>query len=385
MCMRNHNLDTPKKIFKTLPKMICTGVCSLLSVLFMGACSSDSAADNINSSSGGNRIPLVFTSCEPESDTIFQAGNGSTAYPYAICNLQQLGNTGTKSDLHYVLGQDIDANQTGQSDYNEGQGWKALSLSGGSFDGKGYAVSNISINHSNAEGAQSSGFFKSILQGATVRNLGIKDISIMLTFANTSQIANLILGCFASFTYGQSEAKYGIHNSYATGDIMVTSPTNNSSLVAEIGGLIGRDFGNGSITNSYADCDITLSSTTSSGSIWAGALAGTVASATSISNSYAAGTFALTSANNAYLGGLIGSNSGASFLGSNYYVSTEGQNGIGTNSACDSANCIQISLSDLQNLDETAAPLGWDSDIWASRTDNLACLKNASPDGQTCP
>ncbi len=193
-----------------------------------------------------------------------------------------------------------------------------------------------------------------------------------------------------------------ISNSYATSN--VTSTANGF-----FGGLVGQLAGS-SITNSYATGNAKTSADTSN----AGGLVGNMSSSI-ISNSYAAGGVSTTStAATAITGAFIGTFAGHIF-GKNYYVDTDGMNGIGSGT-CDSAICIRAGAAgntDAQRrtwlqttADESTVGIFptdttgndhdgdnttpnitwevWESSIWGSFTSGYPCLKNMPAGARVC-
>ena len=321
---------------------------------------------------------LVFDSCYTQRQSSFQAGNGSAASPYAICNFMQLKNIYRNLNAHYILAQDINASRTMRKAYNQGRGWEPISPFHGNFNGKGFAIYNLYLRHENAGSSVFSGFFGKLSKGARVSNLGIKNINIAITFPEDPQAKSILAGCLAA-----SSDRAKVSNSYAQGKIMVRSLTKN--LRAELGGLIGYQD-NGNISQSYADCDIQLNSLARQGSTNVGGLTGLNAGRFSIEKSYASGELTIKTRNVHNVGALVGTNiSGKeSFKGANYYLSAKVKKALGSG-VCSSSNCIELKRDNLENMNETRAPLDWDTSVWLARSGGLACLKNAGPYRQSCP
>ena len=177
-----------------------------------------------------------------------------------------------------------------------------------------------------------------------------------------------------------------ISNSYATGDANAAISSSSNASVA--GGLVGWNDG-GTISNSYATGNASASAAASS---YAGGLVGwntgTISSSYAtgganaapcgssyycpagglvgyntgtISNSYATGDAA--SATNP-IGGLLGNNDGGTISGTNYFVDSNGTNGIGSGSCASGATCDRKDLDWLRDTLNEQTALGWDNTIW---------------------
>ena len=321
---------------------------------------------------------LVFESCYAHSQSSFQAGEGSPTYPYVICNFTQLKNIYLNLNAHYILGQDINASKTMQKSYNQGRGWEPITPFRGDFNGRGFTIYNLYLRHTMGGNSLFSGFFGQLNKGARVHSLGIKNINIIITFSRHPEAISIFAGCLAA-----SSDKAIVSNSYAKGKITIQNTSNH--LRAELGGLIGYQD-NGHTKQSYADCDIYLHSLASLGSTNIGGLVGLSAGREGIEDSYAKGKITTATKKAPHVGALIGKNiSGAeSFKGINYYLKGEIKNAVGYGS-CRSKNCIAQKADELQNMDETIAPLYWDTTLWLARNNGSACLRNAGPYKQSCP
>ncbi len=205
---------------------------------------------------------------------------------------------------------------------------------------------------------------------------------------------------FTGGLVGRLTGGSSIQNSYATG---------NATGAFAAGGLVGR-LEASRISNSYATGNAKTSADTSN----AGGLVGNMSSSI-ISNSYAAGEVSTTStAATAITGAFIG-NFGGHIFGKNYYVDTDGTNGIGSGT-CDSAICIRAGAAgntDAQRrtwlqttADESTVGIFptdatgndhdgdnttpnitwevWDSSIWGSFTSGYPCLKNMPSGARVC-
>ena len=133
----------------------------------------------------------------------------------------------------------------------------------GTFDGDGYKISGMYINHAAPDGADGKGLFGYTGTGSEIKNAGItasyvrsvgSDIGglvgntdgiITECYSETNVVADGYYGSNVGGLAGRSNGQ--ISNCYATGK--VTGKTN-------VGGLVGRRDG-GSVTNSYATGKVT--------------------------------------------------------------------------------------------------------------------------------
>ena len=162
----------------------------------------------------------------------------------------------------------------------------------GTFEGNGFAISNLYIN--NSKGRVAVGLFGATKGGSRVQNLGIVDAYLVQRGGGGDKS---YLGGLVGFNDGGT-----ISNCYFTGT--VTGPT--GGVAAPVGGLVGLNK-TGTITNCYTSGTV---SGTLGGHIALGGLVG--ANRDSISNCYSSATN-LNGSGSSFstsVGGLVGSNSG---------------------------------------------------------------------------
>ena len=156
----------------------------------------------------------------------------------------------------------------------------------GTFDGQGYTIDNLKI--ANPTNAYNVGLF-SIIDGATIKNVGLKNVDI--TTSTSTNSTGALVGQILDGT---------ITNSYSTGTV--------TSDVEEgyVGGLVG-DFQKGTINNSYSKTKVTGST-----SSMAGGLVGRALTDATISNSYSdqSDPGYQVSSEDGWAGGLVGFNVG---------------------------------------------------------------------------
>ena len=215
------------------------------------------------------------------------SGDGSAENPFKIATAEQLvklseevngGNNYTK--MHFTLTADIDLATYGEN-WNDGKGWIPIGHSNnarffGNFDGAGYKIVNLFINH---EGYDNTGLF-GYVYGGKVKNFGVLDA--VITGGNN-------VGCVSGTVGFNGE----ISNCFSTGKV--------KGVNDGIGGIAGMVRGaplgvsSGKLTNSYSMCDVT-------GNNGVGGVAGIIMSGVAM-NCYATGTVN----GNERVGGIAGS------------------------------------------------------------------------------
>ena len=151
----------------------------------------------------------------------------TTATPITTCTELQNINDNLAGD--YYLANDIDCSDT--VNWNKGEGFEPIGPSfgkefSGTFDGKGYKITNLYINRPETELV---GLFGSITSGAKIENVGIEKVSVI----GNEYVGGLVGGVDKGAT---------VNNSYSTGDI--------SGNLGGIGGFAGH-VENGKLSNCY--------------------------------------------------------------------------------------------------------------------------------------
>ncbi len=218
-------------------------------------------------------------------------GAGTELNPYIICNANQLQAMRDDLDAFYELGQNIDASSiTAEYTCPTGTtgtctGFQPIGNCGadgmcgdnpstpedeslddigftGTLDGKGFTISDLTININLTSGESYAGLFGYTLSAANIINIGLLNVDISSSSASGNSYAGGLVGLNDS----------GITNSYSTGNISFFSSIDFSFA----GGLVGvNDSG---ITNSYSTGHVSSSSSV-------GGLVG-LNSSSSITNSY---------------------------------------------------------------------------------------------------
>jgi len=193
-------------------------------------------------------------------------------YSTTITNAHQLQLMALNPTASYTLAQNIGASATGSG----GDVWGAAGFVpigttagafSGSFNGAGYAVTNLTVNQPTAN---NSGLFGVTGKSAVVQNVGLIDASV-----TGSQLVGGLVGA----------NRGSVLNSYATGTV---------SGYGNVGGLVGENLG--TLSNDYATSTVTAERAV-------GGLVGWNAAGT-IEDSYATGNVAGSNT----VGGLVGLN-----------------------------------------------------------------------------
>jgi hypothetical protein len=220
------------------------------------------------------------------------------------------------------------------SDINlAGREWTPIGLStysfssscfGGTFDGGGHTISNLTITGDQGERRRFGLFGNS--EGGEIKNVHLTDVSINVSSSSPGDAYagglvgwnyGMITDCTASGDVSSSSNSYGSHagglvgfnggtitDCTTSGDVSSSSSTSSSSYA---GGLVGYNNVRGMITNCTASGDVSTTTTTSSSC--AGGLVGY--NGGTITGCTASGDASSTSSySSSYTGGLVGYNGG---------------------------------------------------------------------------
>ena len=208
-------------------------------------------------------------------------------------------------DGNHTLMNDLDSTTAGYTELasrtaNEGKGWQPIGSSAvndafvGSFDGQGYEICDLFINHPDESDV---GLFGVVETGGVIENVGVVNGNI----TGYEAVGNLV---------GYSRGT--VRNSYARGN--VTGDLDVGSLVGVNGGTVGNSYSSGSVTGRdgvgglVGKNEGTVSNSYSIGSVngndFVGSLVGI--NGGTLSNSYTSGTVN----GNDFAGGLVGRNEG---------------------------------------------------------------------------
>jgi len=337
----------------------------------IGATVEDSAGNAITAANASFTTmalqPTVAT--EPPLENPGSAYNG-TSNKYVVSTLGHLSYIAqhkTLWDKNFIQTADIDATVTkywddaddvgGVTDdiYNDSndatstgnnEGFNPLGNSTtkftGEYDGKGYSISNLTINRSS--NSNNTGLFGWALV-TTIRNLGLTNVKI---------IGHNSVGPLIGLAHSTE-----ISNCYATSGTVIGN--------SQVGGLVGYLYGYASITNSYSNVDNVTGS-----SYYIGGLAGYIENST-ILNSYSTGSVVSTS----YRGGLVGSLSASlAPIDSFYDKTTSGQSDTGKGTGKTTAE--MKTLATFTDTTTTGLSTSWDFDtIW--NIDSTSTINSGYP------
>ena len=170
--------------------------------------------------------------------------------------------------------------------WTSGNGWQAIGIFSGIFEGNGHTLSNLRINRVNRETDVAYGLFFNLASRSIVNGIGLLNINIDVNAFRDS------------FVGGLTGRNHGtISNSYSSGRVI--------NRGRYVGGLVGRNHG--TISNSYSSVSVA-----GSPGIWAGGLTGR--NYGTISNSYSTGQVTGSSG----VGGLVGGNTRDGTISNSY-------------------------------------------------------------------
>ncbi|MCM3719167.1 glycoside hydrolase family 55 protein [Fictibacillus phosphorivorans] len=209
-------------------------------------------------------------------------GSGTQSNPFIIQTPNDLDSmrNNVARNVFWELGNDIDMSSWGNWTpiaYYDGVSWK--NAFEGNFDGKGFKITNLTINITNTDGIYL-GLFGQYHYG-TCQNIGLENFQINTNASMGCRYSGSLIG----YTYGAT-----IRNCYAKGG--------NVKGQDETGGLIGKAQG-GILENCYSTNNVTITT-----SYWGGGLLGTADTGQIINNCFAASNVSYTTSaqHNGYSG-----------------------------------------------------------------------------------
>ena len=195
---------------------------------------------------------------------------------------------------NHILMNDLDSTIAGYEELasptaNQGKGWQPIGFLGtmsplgcglvggaapwwygltGTFDGQGYEIRDLFINHPDERGLRPMGLFGSINEGGIIKNLGVVNVTV-IGYESVGGLAGwnyygTVSNCYAtgSVTGGSHVGgllgtnRYGIvSNSYSTGNVTGGS---------HFGGLMGENI-HGTVRKSFWDTETSGQSTSDGG------------------------------------------------------------------------------------------------------------------------
>lgn len=198
---------------------------------------------------GFGYTPVVQAETTMESEDTDVASK--TEIPEGYIGIYDISDlAGIKNNLkgNYILMNDIDMSETAEGgDMDAGNGWTPINDFAGILDGNGYRIKNMHIF--GEINTRYVGLFGSLSSGATVKNLGLLDVDIDVTYTGNS---TGYVSCGGVAGYLESGM---IEKSFVTGKISVTGNGNNNYRMY-CGGIIGcPDWGCG-VINCYNTAEI---------------------------------------------------------------------------------------------------------------------------------
>ncbi|WP_026807867.1 beta strand repeat-containing protein [Aliarcobacter lanthieri] len=314
--------------------------------------------NNTNSTNGG----VYFNASNTTYKVVFGT-NGKVI----VNNINQMQWIETALNGKYELGSNIDAGATKTDTAKWGTtGFNPIgndtNIFTGTFDGKGFTISNLYINRPTQDYV---GLF-GITNNPTIKNIGLENLSIVGKDSVGGLVGNHLYGTisnsYASGTVSGGSKVGGLLGENSNGTIENSYASGTVSGGSKVGGLLGYNTF-GTILNSYA-------SGTVSGGSKVGGLLGVTFRGT-ILNSYASGTVSVGSK----VGGLLGYNTYGTIENSYYDNAT---NTASMNDSSYGKTKIEIATA-LKNVSSE-----WETDLSKGRgygtsgTTDLPFLKNVT-------
>lgn len=231
-------------------------------------------------------------------------GSGTEADPYVINNADELEVFATMVDSgenytgkYITLGNDIDLSAI--------SGWNPIGAEGksadnagklfnGTFDGKGYTISNLKINVNETINESNHGFFSTLANNAIIKNVNIVNADITVT--NSAETARA--GIIAADATGAI-----IDRCSATGSVKVTT---SGDKIAFAAGILGRNVKEGIVTNCWTNVTVTSTSSIGTKNSYAAGIVGMSGNNSLIANCAAFGDVSASSPTATNYGGLAG-------------------------------------------------------------------------------
>ncbi len=197
-----------------------------------------------------------------------------TAFLWHVNGITTHGDFGSDQTAKGKLMADIDM---------DGHYWVPIGTNfTGEFDGNGYTIKNLDMSRSNP--SDDRGLFGTVGSGGVIKNVQLVD-------------------CY--FSQGQDDSYVGGIISKMNGGTLSNSNVNGLLVsfnnTCTLGGLVGQQTG-GNIHSSFATAELK--------GYLMGGLVGTMASGTTLKNSFANAKFTIQSGSTEYVGGLVGENAG---------------------------------------------------------------------------
>lgn len=288
----------------------------------------DDAVSNVDTIGGATQsstaikeaVQNALKNAAQEDSGIFDGGSGTQQSPYLISTIDTLMkftesvNDGEDYDGKYVaLACDLDISgetwtPIGRVDHGKTSGFA------GTFDGRGYTVSNLTCGTAkDAKEYEAVGFFGVIAEGGTVKNLNVHINKIYTDYDLGSYIIS------GGGLAGILEENAVIDHCSVSGGNQVISV--NAGSKAAIGGLVGQMESGSLVANSWTDVGLNYGTISmEKADIYMGGICGKQAANSLIANSASFGSVpGMLYDGTLYVGGLAGYTSGALY---NCYTSS---------------------------------------------------------------
>ncbi len=301
---------------------------------------------------------------QAQTSTPPSAGDGSSANPYQIATLANLywitQNSSSWSE-HFIQTADIDASSDTSWDSN--QGFSPIGSSGtkftGVYDGSGHTIAGIFISRSSANYL---GMFAFAEYPDTIENLGLINLNIIGSTYTGGLVGfnydgSTVINCHSTGSISASYADYigglvGSNNASTVSNSYSTVNITGNSADADVGGLVGYNFGLSTVNNCYSTGSVTNGGSDVGGLVGYNYPNGGTAL---ISNSYSIGKVSGTSD----IGGLVGDN--AATIDSCFWnTDSSGSTGIGTGTTTGATGKTTAGMKD----PSTFTSAGWDTASW---------------------
>jgi hypothetical protein len=195
------------------------------------------------------------------------SGSGTSESPYLITSWAQLNEIKDELDAFYKLNVDLDSNSNGYNTYasssaNSGNGWLPIGsntdIFTGTFDGDGHTVSDLYIYRTSTDYVGLFGY-----SSGTIKNVGILNMNITgqnWVGAIGRNHAGIILNCYSTgivkgLNYVGGLIGYQFTNGTITNCYSQATVIRLSGTGTAIGGFLGRNY-QGSVTKSYSTGDV---------------------------------------------------------------------------------------------------------------------------------
>lgn len=264
-------------------------------------------------------------------------GDGTEEDPYVITNATELQAMNEELSANYTLGNDVDASDT--AGWNDGKGFEPVGNSSdpfaGSFDGAGFAVTNLTIDR---PAENDVGLF-GVVDGGSIANVSLVDANVSGServggLVGTTEDGSIVdssvdatvngstnVGGFVGLASGSDPLLSNV-----SGSVVVTTERDGQSYG---GGVVGKMRAEGVVVDAAMTVDVSVTSTSANTfvGVSAGGLIGN-ADFTDVSNASVTGTVSATIPHgDSDVGGLVGDGSDGQISNSTAGVTIEGDGG----------------------------------------------------------